>query len=97
MSDLERFSGMLNVSVYNDEGITYRLPDQAHSEESSSWRQPHTTASGCLRTSQQTTANVNAATVRPARSHAAGSELRSGRAASMLYVEAVTTRCERLW
>ena len=48
-------------------------------------------------TSGQTTANVDAATVRPARSRATGSELRSGRAASMLYVEAVTTRCERPW
>ena len=28
---------MLNVSVYDDEGITYKLPDHVHSEASSSW------------------------------------------------------------
>ena len=37
VNDLDRFSGMLDVSVYDDEGITYRLPDHAYSEESSAW------------------------------------------------------------
>ena len=37
VSDLDRFSAMLNVSVYDDEGIRYKLPDHVHSEASSSW------------------------------------------------------------
>ena len=37
VNDVDRFSGMLDVSVYDDEGITYRLPDHAYSEESSAW------------------------------------------------------------
>ena len=37
VSDLDRFSEMLSVSVYDDEGISYRLPDHVYSEESSKW------------------------------------------------------------
>ena len=37
VSDMDRFSGMLGVSVYDDEGISYRLPDHVYSEESSEW------------------------------------------------------------
>ena len=37
VSDLDRFSGMLSVSVYDKEGISYRLPDHVYSEESSEW------------------------------------------------------------
>ena len=37
VSDMDRFSGMLGVSVYDEEGISYRLPDHVYSEESSEW------------------------------------------------------------
>ena len=37
VSDMDRFSGMLGVSVYDEEGISYRLPDHVYSEESSKW------------------------------------------------------------
>ena len=37
VNDLERFSGMLGVSVYDEAGISYRLPDHVYSEESSKW------------------------------------------------------------
>ena len=37
VNDLGRFSGMLGVSVYDEEGISYRLPDHVYSEESSKW------------------------------------------------------------
>ena len=37
VSDMDRFSGMIGVSVYDDEGISYRLPDHVYSEESSKW------------------------------------------------------------
>ena len=37
VSDIDRFSGMLGVSVYDEGGISYRLPDHVYSEESSAW------------------------------------------------------------
>ena len=37
VSDIDRFSGMLGVSVYDEGGISYRLPDHVYSEESSKW------------------------------------------------------------
>ena len=37
VSDIGRFSGMLGVSIYDEEGISYRLPDHVYSEESSKW------------------------------------------------------------
>ena len=37
VNDLDRFSGMLDVSVYDEEGISYRMPDHVYSEESSEW------------------------------------------------------------
>lgn len=37
VSDVDRFSGMLDVSVYDEDGISYRLPDHVYSEESSKW------------------------------------------------------------
>ena len=37
VNDLDRFSGMLGVSVYDEDGISYRLPDHVYSEESSKW------------------------------------------------------------
>lgn len=37
VSDMERFYGMLGVSVYDEKGISYRLPDHVYSEESTKW------------------------------------------------------------
>ena len=34
---LKNFSGLLTASAYEDTGLTYHLPDHAHSEESSKW------------------------------------------------------------
>ena len=34
---LKNFSTLLEASAYDDAGLSYRLPDHAHAEESSKW------------------------------------------------------------
>ena len=37
VSDLDKFSRLLDVSAYDEKGISYKLPDHVYSEESSQW------------------------------------------------------------
>ena len=36
-SSLNRFSGLLETSVFDEGGISYRLPDHVYAEQSSKW------------------------------------------------------------
>ena len=35
--NLNRFTGLLETSVFDEAGISYRLPDHVYAEESSKW------------------------------------------------------------